>query len=70
MSSTARPKRLLRPKEAWSRLGCKRTKFYEDYVKTGRLRLVTLGPKSKGAVEDEVDSLIDELIAARDSETA
>jgi predicted DNA-binding transcriptional regulator AlpA len=61
------PKRLLRPAEAWKRLGCKKSKFYEDYVKTGRLKLVTLGPKSRGAVEDEVDGLIDELIAERDS---
>jgi hypothetical protein len=61
-----RGRRLVRPKEAQKRLGVGRTKFYQDFVGTGRLRLVGLGPRSKAAVEDELDDLIEELIAERD----
>jgi hypothetical protein len=52
--------------EAMARLNCKHTKFYDDYVNTGRLKLVKLGPQKKAAVEDEVDALIEEMIAARE----
>ena len=61
-----RGRRLLRLKEAQKRLGVGRTKFYEDFVNTGLLRLVELGPRAKAAVEDEIDDLIEELIAERD----
>jgi hypothetical protein len=66
--TTAR--RLSRPKNVYGpqgRLPVGRTKFYEDYVNTGRLRLVRLGPKSVAVVDDEVDKLITELIAERDA---
>ena len=56
-----RGRRLVRPKEAQQRLGVGHTKFYADFVNTGRLRLVELGPRSKAAVEDELDALIDRL---------
>jgi len=52
-------KRILRPKEAWSRLGVGRSRFYEEFVGTGRLRLLQLGKKSSGVLESEVDALID-----------
>jgi hypothetical protein len=61
-----RGRRLVRPKEAQKRLGVGHTKFYKDFVNTGRLRLVELGPRSRAAVEDELDALIDEIINARD----
>ena len=61
-----RGRRLVRPKEAQKRLGVGHTKFYKDFVNTGRLRLVELGPRSKAAVEDELDALIDEIVNARD----
>jgi hypothetical protein len=61
-----RGRRLVRPKEAQKRLGVGHTKFWQDFVATGRLRLVELGPRSKAAVEDELDDLIAELIAERD----
>jgi hypothetical protein len=66
--TTAR--RLSRPKNVYGphgRLPVGRTKFYEDYVNTGRLLLVRLGPKSVALVDDEVDKLIAELIAERDA---
>jgi len=62
-----RGRRIIRPKEAWQRLGCGHDKFYRDYVNTGRLKLITLGKHSKGIVEDELDDLIGELIEERDA---
>jgi predicted DNA-binding transcriptional regulator AlpA len=62
-----RGRRMLRPKEIWQRLGCGHTKFYKDYVATGRVRLVELGPNSVGAPEDEIDDLIDEIVAEHDA---
>jgi len=43
-----KPRRIIRPKEGWTRLGIGRSKFYEDYVGTGKIQLVRLGPKSVG----------------------
>jgi predicted DNA-binding transcriptional regulator AlpA len=60
-------KRLLRPKAAWERLGVGHSKFYEDFVGTGRLKLVRLGPKSVAVIEDELDALIDAMAAERDA---
>ena len=60
-----RGRRLIRPREAWRRLGCGHTKFYE-LVGAGRIRLVQLSPRIKAVVEDELDDLIDKLIEARD----
>jgi predicted DNA-binding transcriptional regulator AlpA len=65
-----RGKRILRPKVAQQRLGIGHTNFWENYVKTGRVRLVRLGPRSVGVIEEELDALIDELAAARDLEVA
>jgi predicted DNA-binding transcriptional regulator AlpA len=61
-SEPRRGRRLLRPKEIWKRLGCGRTKFYLDYVNTGRVNLIDIGPGSVGAPEDEIDALINEII--------
>jgi predicted DNA-binding transcriptional regulator AlpA len=61
-------KRIVRPKEAWQRLGIGHSNFHENYVRTGRVRLVRLGPRSVGVIEEELDALIDELAAARDRE--
>jgi hypothetical protein len=58
---------ILRPQAAWTRLGVGRTTFYEKFVKTGRVKLVNLGERAKGAIDDELDRLIDELRAERDS---
>jgi hypothetical protein len=66
-SERRRGRRLVRPKEAQKRLGVGHTKFWRDFVATGRLRLVELGPRAKAAVEDELDDLIEELIAERDA---
>jgi hypothetical protein len=76
-------KRLLRPKQIWGRQGpipVGRTKFDEDYVhheggdefipgtNIPRLRLVRLGPRSVAAVEQEVEAVIEQLMAERDAE--
>jgi predicted DNA-binding transcriptional regulator AlpA len=55
------PRQILRPKEAQRRLGVGHTKFYEDFIGTGRLRLVRLGERSVGVLEHELDKLIDQL---------
>jgi predicted DNA-binding transcriptional regulator AlpA len=64
------PRRILRPREAWQRLGIKHTTFYSRFVNTGRLRLVPLGPRAVGIVEDELDALIGEMITERDASPA
>jgi predicted DNA-binding transcriptional regulator AlpA len=56
-------RQILRPKEAQRRLGIGNTKFYQDYVNTGRLRLVRLGDRAVGVLEHELDALIDQLPA-------
>jgi excisionase family DNA binding protein len=60
------PRKIIRPQEAAQRLGIKHTKFYE-LVNAGRLQLVRLSPRCTGVVEDELDALIDQLIAERDA---
>jgi excisionase family DNA binding protein len=55
---------ILRPKEAARRLGVGHTRFYE-LVNEGRLRLVRLGERSVGVVEDELNQFIAELPDAR-----
>jgi len=62
------PKRVVRLKIAQRRLGIGHTKFREDFIDTGRLRVVRLGPKSCGVIEQELDALIDELTDNNDSE--
>jgi len=63
-------RRIIRPREAWQRLGIGHSKFYADFVGTGRIRLLDLGPQTRGVLEHELDALIDELAAARDREAA
>jgi predicted DNA-binding transcriptional regulator AlpA len=60
-------RQILRPKEAAKRLGISPSTFYDRFVRTGRLRLVALGPHSSGAIEDEIDDLIDQMIEERDA---
>jgi predicted DNA-binding transcriptional regulator AlpA len=59
-------RRLVRPKEAMRVLGVGHTKFYQDFVTTGRLRAVRLGARSVAFPSDEIDTLVTELIASRD----
>ncbi len=69
-SEPRRGKRILRPKVAQRRLGIGHTNFWENFVKTGRVRLVRLGPRSVGVIEHELDALIDEMVRERDLEVA
>jgi predicted DNA-binding transcriptional regulator AlpA len=61
-------RRLIRPKEAMRVLGIGHTKFHEDYITTGRLRAVRLGARSVAYPSDEIDALVNELIAKRDTQ--
>jgi excisionase family DNA binding protein len=55
------PRKLISFSEARRRLGVGNTKFYADFVNTGKLRTVRLGPRAVRVAEDELDRLIDEL---------
>jgi hypothetical protein len=55
--------RLLKPKQCCERLGCGPTKFWEDYIGTGMLRLTETGH----CPEHEVDAVIEKIIAERDA---
>ena len=59
-----RGRRLVRLKEAMRRLGVKQSKFYEDFVGTGRLTLLELGPKARAVDEDQLDEVIAALPVA------
>lgn len=41
-----------------------RSKFYTDYVATGRVTLVPLGERATAVIDEEVDAVVDEIIAA------
>jgi predicted DNA-binding transcriptional regulator AlpA len=58
---------LLRPRQIQDRLGVGKTKFW-DLVHAGRIKLVRIGPKSVACPEHEIDALIDEMMATRDSD--
>jgi predicted DNA-binding transcriptional regulator AlpA len=58
------PRKIIRPREAQARLGIRHTQFYE-IVNAGKLKLVRLGPRSVGVIEEELDRFIDELPDAR-----
>jgi len=71
-----KPRKIVRRKEAWGRMGCGRTKFTEDYefhneadpyvpgTKIKRLRSIPLGPVNRGFLDHELDALIDALAEA------
>jgi predicted DNA-binding transcriptional regulator AlpA len=62
-------KRILRPAESQGRLGIGHTRFYE-WMRNGTYGLtrpVRLGPQSIGHPEDEIDAVVDRIIAERDN---
>jgi predicted DNA-binding transcriptional regulator AlpA len=59
-------KRILRKREVLERLGIRKTTLHESFIKTGRLRLVKIGARAVGIIEDELDALIEELRCERD----
>jgi predicted DNA-binding transcriptional regulator AlpA len=59
-------KRILRKREVLERLGIRKTTLHESFIKTGRLRLVRIGARVVGVIEDELDALIEELRRERD----
>ena len=58
--------KILRPPETAERLGISLAMFWNDFVKSGRLRSVKLGKRRVGFIEDEVDQLILEMAKLRD----
>jgi excisionase family DNA binding protein len=61
------PRKIIRPKEAQKRLGIGHDKFYSDLIANGKLKLVRLGPRCVGVIEDELDAFIDSLAAEREA---
>jgi hypothetical protein len=67
------PRKILRPKAAYEKCGCGKTKFDEDYrhrddgdphvpgTQVKRVRPVNLGPRNIGYFEHELDELLDGL---------
>ena len=47
-----------------------RTTFYDNFVKTGRIRLVHIGARAVGVVDTELDAVVDDVIAERDTGSA
>jgi hypothetical protein len=41
-----------------------RSKFYTDYVATGRVTLVPLGERAKAVIDEQIDTVVEEIIAA------
>jgi predicted DNA-binding transcriptional regulator AlpA len=65
MTSTARRgRRLVRVTEAMRRLAVQRSKFYKDFVNTGKLTVLELGAKARAVDESELDTLIASLPVA------
>jgi hypothetical protein len=64
-----RGQRIIRPKEAWTRLGIGHSNFYQNFVAIGRIRLIPLDPRGQGVFEHELEALMDELAAERDRPT-
>jgi predicted DNA-binding transcriptional regulator AlpA len=42
--------------------GISKTKFHDDYIKTGRLHPIPLGKRAIGFLEADIDRLIEELV--------
>jgi hypothetical protein len=40
-----------------------RAKFYTDYVSTGRIQLVPLGERATAVIDEQVDMVVEEIIA-------
>jgi predicted DNA-binding transcriptional regulator AlpA len=59
-------KRILRPKQIMARLGIGSTKFWEDFVATKRVKLFPIGSRARGALEEDIDRLIEQM--AREGE--
>ena len=68
---TSKPsRRLIRLKQIYGpngKIPVGRFKFYTDFIATGRVRLVPLGERAQAVVEDEVDQVVEEIIAGRDA---
>ena len=59
-----RGRHLVRLKDAMQRLGVGHSRFYTDFVRTGRLTLLALGPRSRAVDQDQLDAVIDAVPVA------
>ena len=58
---------LLRKKVAQALLGMGKTKFNNDYIKTGRIRTVPISERIVCVVGEDIDTVIAEKIAERET---
>ncbi len=65
-----KPRRLVPLQEGCRRLCIGDTKLREEYIATGRLRVIYVGAKSPRLVEDELDAVVAEVIANPPAEAA
>lgn len=64
-NNIAPPRRILRLAEVRKRIPIGRTKLDEDFIKTGRLKLIKLGKRAVGVLESNVEQVIDELLEGK-----
>ena len=57
-------KRLLKPRQILEKIPVGKTVLYQEFVSTGRIKLVRIGKRTVVAREEHVDRLIDELVDA------
>ena len=57
--------RLLKEQEVLACVRIGKTKFYNEYVLTGKFKWIYIGPHAKRGLESEVDALIAEIAKQR-----
>jgi hypothetical protein len=70
ITTKSSPRKLSRLQKVYGpngRIPVGKSTFYRDFVNTGRIKLVHISPRSVAVVDDELDVLVDELIAERDA---
>jgi predicted DNA-binding transcriptional regulator AlpA len=66
---TTKMLRILRKRQVLELIPIGQTKLEEDFIKTGRLKKIPLGERAIGFAEENVQSVIAELIAAASADT-
>jgi YD repeat-containing protein len=54
---------MLRIGEICRALGCQKSALYQNYIRTGRLKMYPLGTRTVGALEADVERLVAEIVA-------
>jgi hypothetical protein len=54
---------MLRIGEICRRLGCQKSALYQNYIRSGRLKMYPLGVRTVGALEADVERLVAEIVS-------